>query len=260
MLERGHDRDTMQCRIKVKELRNAYCKAREGNRHSGAAPMTCRFYKELDAILGGDPTTNPRTTMDTSERGGEVEAEEKRGEEETESESTGVGGDTLESQEVCSQELFSSQEEGSQSQQPVLGEGQAEERVPATLSSQLPVLTAAQRLQNLWKKPRKSKDDLLQTVMDHSARENKKLQDWRERESRIHQRNAAARKKSTKQLISILARQVDSIHAGRALPRHPPIPKLFPLCPNVSSKPPSPASRFLPPPAASNTCTFTNQP
>ncbi|XP_050800572.1 uncharacterized protein LOC127046934 [Gopherus flavomarginatus] len=69
MLERGHDQDAVQCSVKVKELWNAYCKAREGDRRSGAAPMTCCFYKELDAILGGDPTANPTTTMDTSERG-----------------------------------------------------------------------------------------------------------------------------------------------------------------------------------------------
>ncbi|XP_050798867.1 uncharacterized protein LOC127046015 [Gopherus flavomarginatus] len=203
MLERGHDQDALQCRVKVKKLRSAYCKACEGNCRSGAVPTTCHFYKELDVILGGDPTTNPKTTMDTSERRGE----------ETESEGTGVGGDTLESQEACSQELFSSQEEGSQSQQPVLGEGQAEERVPVTLSSQMPMLSTAETLQNLRKKPRKSKDDLLQAIMDHSARENQKVQDWRERESRIHQRNAVARKKSTKQLISILAPQADSIQA-----------------------------------------------
>ncbi|XP_050813889.1 zinc finger and SCAN domain-containing protein 29-like [Gopherus flavomarginatus] len=68
MLERGHDRDALLCRVKVKELRSAYCKARKGNRCYGAAPTTCHFYKELDTILGGDPTANLRTTMDTSER------------------------------------------------------------------------------------------------------------------------------------------------------------------------------------------------
>ncbi|XP_050818787.1 uncharacterized protein LOC127055619 isoform X2 [Gopherus flavomarginatus] len=75
MMERGHDWDAVQCRVKVKELRSAYCKAREGNRRSGAAPTTCCFYKELDAILGGDPTANPRTTMDSSEQGEEREVE-----------------------------------------------------------------------------------------------------------------------------------------------------------------------------------------
>ncbi|XP_050795438.1 zinc finger and SCAN domain-containing protein 20-like [Gopherus flavomarginatus] len=120
----------VQCRVTVKELRSAYCKAREGNRRSGAAPTTCRFYKELDAILGGDPTANPMTTMDSSEW--REEGEVWGG---TESEGTGVGGDTPESQEACSQELFSSQEEGSQSQQLELGEGQAEERVPVSLNT-----------------------------------------------------------------------------------------------------------------------------
>ncbi|XP_050816312.1 zinc finger and SCAN domain-containing protein 29-like [Gopherus flavomarginatus] len=188
MLERDHDREELQCRVKVKELQSAYCKAREGNRHSGTAPTTCCFYKELDAILGGDPTTTPRTTMDTLEQGEE---------EESKSEGTVVGGDTLESLEACSQELFSSQEEGSQSQHPVLGGGQTEERVPeATLRSRLPVLSTSQRLQNLPKKLRKSKEDMLQAVMDHSVTENQKVQDWRERESRVHQRNAADRKKT----------------------------------------------------------------
>ncbi|EMP36701.1 Zinc finger and SCAN domain-containing protein 20 [Chelonia mydas] len=112
MRERGHDRDALQCRIKVKELRSAYCKAHEAKGRSGARPTTCRFYKELEAILGGDPTSTPSTTMDTSEQ------EEK---EENGSEDAGAGGDTPESLEACSQELFSSQEEGSQSQQPVLG-------------------------------------------------------------------------------------------------------------------------------------------
>ncbi|KAG6939055.1 zinc finger and SCAN domain containing 29, partial [Chelydra serpentina] len=67
MIERGHDWDAMQCRIKVKELQSAYRKAREKNSHSGAPPTTCRFYKELDAILGGDPTTVQSTTVDTGE-------------------------------------------------------------------------------------------------------------------------------------------------------------------------------------------------
>ncbi|EMP39479.1 hypothetical protein UY3_03259 [Chelonia mydas] len=52
-------------RATVKELRNAYHKAREANHRSGAAPQTCRFYKELDIILGGDPTFTAKSTVDT---------------------------------------------------------------------------------------------------------------------------------------------------------------------------------------------------
>ncbi|XP_050800751.1 zinc finger and SCAN domain-containing protein 29-like [Gopherus flavomarginatus] len=133
MMERGHNRDTVQYKVKVKELRSAYCKAREGNHRSGAAPTTCHFYKELDVILAGDPTANPRIRMDSSEQGEEREVE---GGEETESEGTRVRGDTLESQESCSQELFSSQEEASQSQQlELVGEEEAEEQVPVSLTT-----------------------------------------------------------------------------------------------------------------------------
>nr|XP_048697330.1 zinc finger and SCAN domain-containing protein 29-like [Caretta caretta] len=154
MMERGHDRDTQQCRVKVKELWNAYHKAREANSCSGAAPATCRFYKDLDAILGGDPTSTPSTTMDTSEpRSTRQEEEEESGSKGAEGE-----GDTPASRDACSQELFSSQEEGSQSQQLVLGEGQTPEEVPdATLRSQPSLLSPAERLQRIRKRPRRSK-------------------------------------------------------------------------------------------------------
>ncbi|XP_065434596.1 zinc finger and SCAN domain-containing protein 20-like [Chrysemys picta bellii] len=127
MMERGHDQDTLQCRIKVKELRSAYRKARDANGRSGAPPATCQFYKELDAILGVNPTSTLSTTMDTSEPRWRGEEEE----EENGSDGGGPDGDTPESLEPCSQELFSSQEEGSQSQRLVVGGGQTEEQVPA---------------------------------------------------------------------------------------------------------------------------------
>ncbi|EMP28535.1 hypothetical protein UY3_14366 [Chelonia mydas] len=66
MIEKGHDQDTLQGRVKVKELRNAYHKAWEANRHSGAAPTSCWFYKELDMILGGDLTSTAKAPVDTS--------------------------------------------------------------------------------------------------------------------------------------------------------------------------------------------------
>ncbi|XP_050791880.1 zinc finger and SCAN domain-containing protein 29-like [Gopherus flavomarginatus] len=152
LLRRGHERDALQCKVKIKELRSAYCKAREGNRRSGAAPTTCRFYKELDAILGCDPTANPRSTMESSEQG-----EVGEGVEEAESQATVVEGDTPESQEACSQELFSSQEEDSQSQQlEVAREEEAEDRARVTLTNAAGS-PASRRLQNLRKKSTKIK-------------------------------------------------------------------------------------------------------
>ncbi|XP_065413506.1 uncharacterized protein LOC135973609 [Chrysemys picta bellii] len=281
MMERGHDRDALQCRIKVKELRSAYHKARKANGRSGAPPVTCRFYKELDVILGVNPTSTPSTTMDTSEL---VWGEEEEEEEENGSDGGGPDGNTMESLEPCSQELCSSQEEGSQSQRPILGGGQTEEQVPAasTLRPQLSLLSPAQRLQRLRKRPRKSKEDMLQEVMRQSIKENEKAQDWRERESRIRQENAAHRRQSTAhrlqstdRLISILERQADAIQGlvarqkeeqYRKCKRHPPLqplsqksfrcaplspPTHFPQLP-CSSRHPLPPTLVSSPPSPEN--------
>ncbi|EMP23685.1 hypothetical protein UY3_19255 [Chelonia mydas] len=55
MKDRGHNRDPKQCRVKLKELRQAYQKTREANGCSGSEPQTCRFNDELRAILGVQP-------------------------------------------------------------------------------------------------------------------------------------------------------------------------------------------------------------
>ncbi|XP_065451052.1 myb/SANT-like DNA-binding domain-containing protein 2 [Chrysemys picta bellii] len=63
--DRGHNRDAQQCRVKIKELRQAYHKAREANGRSGAEPQTCLFYAELHAMLGGAATTTPTLCFDS---------------------------------------------------------------------------------------------------------------------------------------------------------------------------------------------------
>ncbi|XP_074819291.1 myb/SANT-like DNA-binding domain-containing protein 7 [Natator depressus] len=64
---KGYTRDTQQCRVKIKEVRQVYQKTREANSRSGAERQTCRFYERLHAILGGDPTSTPTLSMDTSQ-------------------------------------------------------------------------------------------------------------------------------------------------------------------------------------------------
>ncbi|CAM2105532.1 unnamed protein product [Caretta caretta] len=207
MMERGHDWDALQCRVKVKELQNAYHKAHEANCCSGAAPTTCHFHKDLDAILGGDTTSTPRTTMDMSEPSSIRQEEEEEEEEESGSEGAEEEGDSPASLDACSQELFSSQEEGSQSQQMVRGEGQTPEEVPnATLRSQLSLLSPAEKLQRIRKRPCRSKEDMLHEVMRQSLNENQKAQEWWESGKRVRQQNADRRHQSTKQLQSIMER------------------------------------------------------
>ncbi|XP_065406656.1 uncharacterized protein LOC135972484 [Chrysemys picta bellii] len=65
MKDRGHNRDAQQCHMKIKELRQAYHKAIEANRRSGAEPQTCHFYMELHAMLRGAATTTPTMCFDS---------------------------------------------------------------------------------------------------------------------------------------------------------------------------------------------------
>ncbi|XP_074922890.1 myb/SANT-like DNA-binding domain-containing protein 7 [Chelonoidis abingdonii] len=67
MMERGHNRDSLQCPVKVKELRKAYQKTKEANGRSGAEPPTCCFYAELQAILERATTTTPPLIVDSEE-------------------------------------------------------------------------------------------------------------------------------------------------------------------------------------------------
>ncbi|EMP25392.1 hypothetical protein UY3_17535 [Chelonia mydas] len=107
---------------------------RKANHCSGDAPMSCQFYKELDVILGGNPTSTVKYPVDTSlahvpvESGPSQEEAilEKEGEREPEAD------DNLEVRDACIQELFSTLEEPSQSQQSDLGE-RKQERRPLTV-------------------------------------------------------------------------------------------------------------------------------
>ncbi|EMP24909.1 hypothetical protein UY3_17979 [Chelonia mydas] len=113
MIERGHDRDTLQCRVKVKELRNAYHKAQEANRHASAAPTSCQFYKELDAVLGGDLTSTAKAPVDTSLAHVPVESGPSQEEDILDEEGKGdpEAEDDSEARDACNQELFATLEE-----------------------------------------------------------------------------------------------------------------------------------------------------
>uniref|UniRef100_A0A8C0QK64 C2H2-type domain-containing protein n=1 Tax=Chelonoidis abingdonii TaxID=106734 RepID=A0A8C0QK64_CHEAB len=50
MMEKGYTRDSVQCRVKVKELRQVYQKTKEANGRSGSGPKTILFYAELHAL------------------------------------------------------------------------------------------------------------------------------------------------------------------------------------------------------------------
>ncbi|CAM5161317.1 unnamed protein product [Eretmochelys imbricata] len=99
MKDRGYNRDPQQCRVKIKELRQAYQKNREANGRSSSEPQTCHLYDELHAILGGAATTTPTLCFDSVPGvGGNTEVgfggEEDDGEEEVVDSSQQGSGET----------------------------------------------------------------------------------------------------------------------------------------------------------------------
>ncbi|XP_074841431.1 uncharacterized protein LOC142008206 isoform X2 [Carettochelys insculpta] len=61
MSRRGHARDTQQCRVKIKELRQNYQKCKQANGQAGAPPQRCRYYDELHTLLGTEATASLRS-------------------------------------------------------------------------------------------------------------------------------------------------------------------------------------------------------
>ncbi|EMP38025.1 Sine oculis-binding protein like protein [Chelonia mydas] len=89
MVDRGYNRDTQQCCVKVKELRQVYQKTKETNSHAGSELQTCRFYDQLHGIRKrgrGDPTTTTPLSVDTCKEGVSCNREEDFVDEEEEKE------------------------------------------------------------------------------------------------------------------------------------------------------------------------------
>lgn len=64
MKESGYDRDWLQCRAKIKNLKADYKKVKDYNGETGKNRKTCKFFQKLDAILGHRPASAPSILLD----------------------------------------------------------------------------------------------------------------------------------------------------------------------------------------------------
>ncbi|XP_065412511.1 uncharacterized protein LOC135973395 [Chrysemys picta bellii] len=179
MMERGHNRDSDQCRVKVKELRQAYQKTKEANGRSGSEPRTCRFYAELHAILGGTVTTTPPVIVDSgsgivssatpedSADGGEEEEDE-------------LAESTQHSVLPNSQDLFLSLTEvPSQPPQASIQDPDPMEGTSAAAnSSSLP--PPSRRLSQIRRRKKKTRDEMFAEIMESSRSDRAHLNEWKE--------------------------------------------------------------------------------
>ncbi|XP_065406310.1 uncharacterized protein LOC135972379 [Chrysemys picta bellii] len=177
MKDRGHNRDAQQCRVKIKELRQAYHKAREANRRSGTEPQTCRFYAELHAILGGAATTTPTVCYDSLT--GETHREEGSGNEEDEDGGSSQQQGSGETGFPNSQDMFVTLD-----LEPVTPElTQDPEGTQGT--SAAANVSPSQRLVNIRQRKGRTRDDMFTELQMSSHAERAQQNAWRQSMSDI---------------------------------------------------------------------------
>ncbi|XP_074981842.1 peptide-N(4)-(N-acetyl-beta-glucosaminyl)asparagine amidase isoform X3 [Caretta caretta] len=185
MKDRGHNRHPKQCRVKLKELRQAYQKTREANSRSGSEPQTCRFYDELHAILGGSATTTPAVLFDSfNGDGGNTEVgfgdEEDDDEEEVVDSSQQASGETG---FPDSQELFLTLDLEPVPPEPTQGcllDPAGGEGTSAACVSMITGSSPSQRLVKLRKKKKRTRDEMFSELMLSSHTDRAQTNAWRQ--------------------------------------------------------------------------------
>ncbi|XP_065437350.1 myb/SANT-like DNA-binding domain-containing protein 2 [Chrysemys picta bellii] len=178
MMERGHNRDSEQCRVKVKELRQAYQKTKEANGRSGSEPRTCRYYAELHAILGGAATTTPPVFVDSGS--GIVSTPEDSADGVEEEEEDELAESTQHSLLPNSQDLFITPTEvPSQASQASTQDSDPMEGTSAAAnSSSLP--PPSRRLSQIRRRKKKTRDEMFSEIMQSSRSDRAHLNEWKE--------------------------------------------------------------------------------
>ncbi|XP_065419736.1 uncharacterized protein LOC135974804 [Chrysemys picta bellii] len=177
MMERGHNRDSEQCCVKVKELRQAYQKTKEANGRSGSEPQTCRFYAELHAILGGAATTTPPLTVDSEAGVISSATPEDSADGEEEEEEDELAESTQNSVLPNSQDLFLSLTEvpsqaSTQDHDPMEGTSAA-----ANFSSLPP---PSRRLSQIRRRKKRMRDEMFAEIMESTHNERAHLNEWKD--------------------------------------------------------------------------------
>ncbi|XP_074975508.1 uncharacterized protein LOC125621835 [Caretta caretta] len=185
MKDRGHNRDQKQCRVKLKELRQAYQKTREANGRSGSEPQTCRFCDELHAILGGSATITPAMLFDSfNGDGGNTEA--GFGDEEDDDDDEVVDSSQQASGETGfpnSQELFLTLDLEPVPPEPTQGcllDPAGGEGTSAACVSMITGSSPSQRLVKIRKKKNQTRDEMFSELMLSSHTDRAQTNAWRQ--------------------------------------------------------------------------------
>ncbi|KAM7163788.1 uncharacterized protein RBU57_007934 [Macrochelys suwanniensis] len=184
MTDRGYSQDAMQCRVKIKELRQAYQKTKESNGRSGSQPQTCRFYAALHAILGGAATTTPPLSVDSEDgvfssvASSEVfaDGEDDEGDDEDEVVDSALHADFPESQDL----FITLTEIPYQPSQGGIPDRESGEGTVAATVSRLPPASPSQRLSQIRRRKKHTQDKMFSELMQCSRTEVIQQNEWRD--------------------------------------------------------------------------------
>ncbi|XP_065408088.1 myb/SANT-like DNA-binding domain-containing protein 2 [Chrysemys picta bellii] len=222
MTERGYSRDATQCRVKIKELRQAYQKTKESNGRSGSQPQTCRFYEALHSILGAAATTTPPLTVDSEDgillmaASSEMlaDGEDEEGEEEEEAVDGAYNADFPDSQDLfITLTEIPYQLSPGVNPDPESGEGS----VVATVSR--PTLaTPSQRLVQIRRRKKRTRDDMFSELMGCSRADAAQQTQWRENMSQYQRAHSEKEERwrqedqqATQTLLGLMREQTDTL-------------------------------------------------
>ena len=90
MRKEGYDRDWQQCRTKIKNLKKEYREVKDNQ--TGRGRKTCKYFLELDSILGHRPASVPAALLDTGSTSSGSTAVEDEGVASSEREDLTVNG------------------------------------------------------------------------------------------------------------------------------------------------------------------------
>ncbi|XP_074812776.1 uncharacterized protein LOC141989752 [Natator depressus] len=176
MLDRGYKRDTQQCHVKAKELRQAHQKTKEANSRSGSEPHTCCFYDQQHGILGRDPTTTPPLSVDTCKRGVSRNREEDFVDEEEEEEEN--------AQQASGESILPSNQDLFITLEPIPSPGgipdpEAGEGTSGANVSRFPLSSPSLRLSQIRRQKNRTHDDMFYKLMQSSCTDRAQLNAWR---------------------------------------------------------------------------------
>ena len=77
MREKGYNRDSEQCKTKIKNLKSTYRSIKDHNNKSGNDKKTWPFYDQMDAVLGHRPASDPPIVLDACAGGISIQPSEE---------------------------------------------------------------------------------------------------------------------------------------------------------------------------------------